>query len=798
MLFLFAGLLAGFSGGLVYAQNQSTSDESATPSKLLQEVVVTAQKRQENVQDVPVQISVVTSQQLAQQNIVTTSGLVQAVPTLTVTQYGVFQVRSLGTQGFGKDAEQSVSVVVDGVAMPFPEAYELANSVFDLNHVEVLSGPQGTLFGTNSSAGLINIVTNAPRLHTFEADAHLDAGTHDLVNFQGIVNLPVGETAALRVAVHHDAYGDVVYDNVWHKWDHTADDGVRARFLWEPTDSFRLNVFGDYQYLTTNGINGLVDFSTVPVFVSVAPGAPIAPYLAACGIVPGPNNNRTCNSSVYDPSVPDGKAYDASRGGVAVQMDWDFAKGYTLTSLTALRQQMTGDFSVHGDIEGDDGLPADYNSLKRNLFPQSIGYVSQELRVTSPAKDRVNYVAGLYFSDTRQKDSIDQAGAFGVAGLGDDEFRRWNFIHIDQVNYAAFGQVNFDVTPNLRIFGGGRVLHDGLTDYTYNVFPDSVATGGRFIYTANTGFFSLFPINTCTIAGGNPDIPSSCPAGTSLNSAAHLSNSGYMWKGGAQYHVNQQTMLYATVGRGYKGPYINDQATWPITMAQLVVKPEISMDYELGVKTTVLDRIYVDIDLFRERTRDFQTTIYVPPVPPSVAPNFIEGNAPYALTEGVDASLRGNVTRDFSLAVEVLYDDAHFNPGFLVNCTAGPCLARSQMPFAPLWKSSLSGEYRHDFSDALEGFVASDLSYSTGYPYSSTPAPEGFASGARTILGARAGVRFGDDKYDISVFCRNCTDKRYPVIVVPGFASDGSLQSVDQSLSLDSYRVIGLTLDAKW
>lgn len=119
------------------------------------------------------------------------------------------------------------------------------------------------------------------------------------------------------------------------------------------------------------------------------------------------------------------------------------------------------------------------------------------------------------------------------------------------LNYAVFGQVNFDVTPELRLIAGGRVTRDELTTLSQNSFPDA-APAGPYVYQGNTGPFSLFPINTCTLAGGNPDIPSTCPAGTSLNAPARIKETGYTWKLGAQYRFDGESMVYATYTRGYK------------------------------------------------------------------------------------------------------------------------------------------------------------------------------------------------------------------------------------------------------
>ena len=378
-ILLCAYLLA--TSAFASATRAATATADAAPTTV-QEIIVTAEKRAENVQDVPITVSVVTSSEIVQRNLTTTSGLVQAVPALTITDDAVFQIRSLGTQGFGRSAEQSVSVVVDGVAMPRPQAYVLANTIFDLDHVEVLSGPQGTLFGKNADAGVINIVTNAPVLGQYEAIGHADVGTHDYVNVDGVLNLPLGDDAALRLVLHRDTYGHIVYNTVYNLWDYSQDDAVRARLLWKPLDKLTVNFSFDYENLASNGVNGGADFAGVSVFTAVTPGSAIATALANCGVVPSSNNNETCGSSLYAPGVATGNVYGGQRGGGAIQIDWDFWRGLTLTSITALRQHVTGDFSVHADIAGDfgDSLPASENILKRNLVPTYLRQFSEELR----------------------------------------------------------------------------------------------------------------------------------------------------------------------------------------------------------------------------------------------------------------------------------------------------------------------------------------------------------------------------------------------------------------------------------
>ena len=798
---------------MAQGSQSQTSESTTTNDGSFGDIIVTAQKRAENVQDVPVTVAVVSSEQLTQQNIVTTSDLVQAVPALTLTNFGVFQVRSLGTQGFGRSAEQSVSVVLDGVPMPRPQAYELVNSLFDVDHVEVLSGPQGTLFGKNATAGVISIITKAPRLGEFEAIGHVDLGNHYYRNLSAVVNAPLGENAALRVVGHHSAYGRVVFNTLFDKWDRNSDTGVRARFRWQPANTLTFDLIGDYQSLRSNGVNGIAGFAGVQVLRFVPPGSPLESTLASCGIVASPKNNKVCGDSLYDPNVDRGDVYAGRRRGVSLQADWDFAQGYTLTSISAYRHDDTGDFDVDGNFAGGFGDALPTNILQRNLFPSTMRFFSQELRVESPPTDRINFVAGLYYSKNRRRDHVDQSGGFGLLGPT-LQFRRVSDVTARQYNYGAFGQVNFDVTERLRLLAGARVTRDKLRILAVNSFPNA-SPAGPFLYTGNKGFFSLYPISTCTLAGGDPDNPATCPAGTSLAEPARLSETGYTWKAGVQYDFSSRTMAYATFTRGYKGPFINDQASAiQVNGVGQVVPPDLLLvdsekpdAFEVGLKTRVFDRFNLNIALFNTKAKNFQTTVFVPiEAGGGAVSSFFQGNAPFALTSGVDIGLVGNLSRNFSINANVLYNQARFNKGFLVPCNAPPqntCEALRQLPYAPKWKSTISGEYRHDISSLIQGFVQSDLTYTSSYPYGSTPGPETFESGSRYVLGARTGLRLADDKYGIAVFCRNCLDKRYPVSSsLDGFrALDGGAgppPAEGHFLGLSSYRLVGVTLDAKF
>jgi iron complex outermembrane receptor protein len=782
------------------AQTSQASQPGQGGQPSAADVVVTAERRAEKVQQVPITLTVIPPQQLNRQNIQTTTDLVRAVPSLTVSDEGVFQIRSLGTEGFGRSAEQSVSVVLDGVVL----GRALTNAMYDLDHVEVLSGPQGTLFGKNATAGVINVVTNAPVLGQYQAIAHADLGNHAYVHSYVIGNVPLGDDAALRLSYHHDSTGDIVYNTLYHDWDYSTDDGVRARLLWRPTSKLTINLSADYQKLASNGVNGVADFAGVAVYTYAPPGSGLQQTLAACGIVASPTNNRVCANSLHAPGVNVGATYGRWNAGGSLQIDYDLPLGLTFTSITALRQTVNEDFGVHANLSGEFGDTLPENILDRNLVPYFDRTWSEEARIASPASDPVNFVAGFYYAHTDTHDEIDQTGQFGLA-LGPLQYRRLINIYINQQNYAGFGQVNWQATSNLKLFAGGRVTHDDLSDISFNAFPDAYPAGD-YIYTGDTGFFSVLPVNSCTLAGGVPydTIQKPCPAGTSVNSPGRLSTTGLSGTIGAQYQFDRRLMVFATLSHGYKGPFINEAATYVATLPQtpLLVKPEYPTDVEVGVKATI-HRFALDGSFFYDHVQNFQTTIYVPPGPGQAVANFIQGNAPYVTSMGIEASLFGDLTDNLSVNAGAIYNDASFNKGFLVNCATGPCPALHQLPFAPRFKATLSGDYHRPIAGGpVVGFIQSDLAYSDSYPYASAPGYPG--SPPRYLLGARAGVRSDHGKWSIAVFCRNCLDKRYPISAAPdGYAAyDGGIvgarSSTYQFLTIDSYRVVGVTLDGRF
>ena len=327
-----AVLAAGAPAIAVAADTTPVADTSP-----LAEIVVTAQKREEKLKDVPIAMTVVGAGQLQDQNVTTIADLSRTAPALEMIQSfggpgGGGQIRGIGTQSFTRSAEGAVGIVVDGVS----QGNLNINNIFDTSRVEVLRGPQGTLFGLTSSAGVINMVTNAPDPSKFESIWHAEYANKGTAGSEfgqemihGVVNIPISGNSALRVAGSIDDNKGVQHNSYTGEDDTVHNSAVRARYLWRPTDEFTVNVIGDYQKIIQHGAQG----GAIAAFTYVTADPTLAAQLAACGITAGfANQDRCANHNQYA---------EDSNYGASVQLDWNLGPA-TLTSISAYRRDLTG------------------------------------------------------------------------------------------------------------------------------------------------------------------------------------------------------------------------------------------------------------------------------------------------------------------------------------------------------------------------------------------------------------------------------------------------------------------------
>lgn len=721
------------------------ADPADTGERPGEEIVVTAQKRVERLQDVPLTITVITPRALERQTITNLTDLQQAAPELNYTGQPSpgYSIRGSGTQSFTRSSENNVLVVVDGVVQG--QLTPPTTSLFDLERVEVLSGPQGMLFGKNASAGVVNIVTASPQLNLVQGKARVTLGEDGVATLNGLVNVPLGSTAALRVTAIHDRRDGWLFNrfNNQRVGDRKTS-GVRGRLLFAPTDALRINLVADSE--VEKGGNNVWSSRIA------APGTAtsIAGRLASCGVVPGPDNVDICIDGPSSRRI-------VSRGGSG-QVDYDLGPA-TLTSITAYRA-----FERESDTDSD---TRPINALNNNAAYDDIGQWTQELRIASDGRQFVEYVAGLFYYDYDYRSRTDQSGTLGALPF---VTTRSQNEQIAQKSKAIFGQANVNLTEQITLIAGGRYTWDELRA-RFQSFVDP-ALGIRF------GAFT--------------------PPDTIGDTKVETEN--FSWRLGGQFKPNRDLTFFATVSRGYKGPAAN--VIIGNSAAPRIVKPEIPTNYEIGFKTALLDRrVNLDVSLFRTDVKDFQAQTVATS---GTVTQFVFTNADELKFRGAQVNLYARPVEGLNLNAGLLYNRARYgnfivpcNAPFLTGCTAGPAgntinAEGRQLANAPKWKVTIGGGYEAPVSSALKAFVDASMAYRSKAPTSPTPDPNLVIGGYKLVDG-RLGVRDADNRWSIALFARNLFDERAPTLIFRDPLSPSG--NYNQSFNQSAFRVLGLTVD---
>jgi iron complex outermembrane receptor protein len=611
--------------------------------------MVTAQKRVQRLQDVPIAVSVIDSKQLVRQQVNVLTDLQRTTPELEFSgpdqgPGGGATIRGIGTQVFAFSGEPSVGVVVDGVSL----GVGYTNNIFDVSRVEILPGPQGMLFGQSASAGLVNITTNAPDFSRFSGSLYTELSSRGLGSDSSqyvtrlVLNVPLTNVSALRISAHYND-SSIQYDAYSKKYDDDSDPGIRARYKYE-NDGWTVNLIGDYDRQILHGGQFLT-------FVYVPPGSGLQSSLAQCGITAGFANAQNCDQ------VASAGNYETA--GLSGQIDRQIGD-YTLTYIGAWRENA---FLRRQDT---DTFPT---NLANGVVIDNLGerlrgaQVTQELRLATPASARLEYTVGLYYSDYSQYHTQPSFAIFPQFGVF-SSFSGDN-VATDTATEAVFGQATFHITPEWRIIAGGRGTLDKVKDDLTDIYDSGSASVGDF-------------------------------------------QRNISWRFGTQYAFNRNAMAFFTVSRGFKGPLVNDSGS-DASSASLV-KPEIPLDYELGTKTTFLHgRLAVDATLFHTTVKDFQGQgcfVNADHLNQCGAENISS-----VTSQGGQLNVFGRPLPGLTLNAGATYSDARYPKGFLAS--DGTDLGGAELLNDTLWKVVGSGEYSYQINDNLAALYDADMVYKT-------------------------------------------------------------------------------------
>ncbi len=628
------------------AQEAQSEDEQAG----IREIVVTAQRREESIQDVPVAVTALDQELLDAATVEDLRDLAGRVPSLVVDSVGAgpsaaaISIRGISFEDIEKSFDPAVGVVVDGVFIG-TNTGQLLDS-FDMERLEVLRGPQGTLFGRNTIAGVISVTRTKP---TEDAGLKLQAAysSRDTKRGRIVINSgKLGDLIALKAFGFYDDT-DGFYRNVTKRKREGAYEvltgGVTA--LIEPSDSVSARI--TYEHMRERGETVVAPLSERGKdLICLVPGAPGFSPLAECNR--GPAGIYTTFSAIATPIRND---TDSITGNI----DVDLGNGFTLTSVTGWR---TNEESVRQDF---DASSATFFDTLRN---QNYEQFSQELRITGDISDTINLLVGGYYFDSEYQ--LDQSTNFGVVlGQGSTAVLRQVVDHSSK-SYAGFADVRFDLTDRLTLGLGARYTRD-----KKNIFNNF----GRIASLVRLTLPSFTGVECVRVTGVFSPAPGVVlpTYGAANNCNGSKSFGKFTWRANINYDLDDNKLLYASFSRGFRSGGFNGRSSSPTSLGPY--DPETVDAYELGLKADWLNRsLRTNLAFFYTKYEDKQEEVVQPAPPGSSSPQeTVVRNASSADIKGFEAEITALLSSELSFNASFSYTDAEYNRFFndVVGLTPG-------------------------------------------------------------------------------------------------------------------------------
>lgn len=716
----------------------------------VEEIVVTAQKVEENVQDVPIAITAVSGDRLDQAVVFSLENISTVVPSVTfrkgtTSANSAIVMRGVGTISFSVAAEPSVSTVVDGVVLS--RSGQAFMDLVDIQRLEVLRGPQGTLFGRNASAGLVNIVSEGGT-DDFQAEVNADWFEGEEYRLRAALSGPIAENLTARLTGFFGSFdGNITNIN-----------GGTNR---------KVNGYERY------GVRGIMDYDDGGNRVRL-----IADYYKAdddcCADVTGASRGAQQDAELNLP------------GGVAIGEKQRFINHNLVTSTEDEQWSLTGS----GDFEISDTHTLSVVLGYRNWFNRELRegdflprplvgvgelhddgvvkteQVSAEIRIASDQTKPFFYQAGVFAwqSDNSQDFTrrnvtcasstlpVDPRTGARPCNLNDRVNTLFPFAtsrsDVRSVNYAIFSQATYRFTEQLSLTGGLRYTWDDL-EFTHTRAPGANATTG--LPATGPGVVAN-PAGGLVASGGN---------GTNT-SRGSTTNGNLSGRAVIQFEPTEDIMLYGSYTRGYKGPAFNVFFNHTAPNNARPIDEELSDSFEIGAKTQFLDnRVQLNVAAFTVTYDGFQANNFIV-VNGATVSNLT--NAGTVKSEGFEADLLVAPIDGLNLRASAAYADARvkeFNPNPLTN--APDARNGTRLPLAPEFVWTLGGDYTTDLGDAARLYLNTDFRHT-----SSQFSDLGNAGPIDSygIWNASVGVSDPEDKYRLTFHARNIADVGYVLLNV--------------------------------
>jgi outer membrane receptor protein involved in Fe transport len=735
--------------GVVGIAGQAEAQTSTAPNGgSIETVVVTAEKRSEKMVDVPASISVVSAKDLEDLHATSMQDWASYVPGLSVESSGSAGFETLSIDGIpALEEDPEVKVYINDTPLGSSSSYAEAGSLtvdllpYDIDHVEVLRGPQGTLYGADSMGGLIKYVLKSPDLTEFSGEAGaemfgIQGGGGAGIGVRAAINAPIidGELG-FRASVYDEYTPGYINDiatgqndnNGVHQW------GGRVAVLWKPISDFSVEVTALSQNSVQNNTDGVTyDPATHQPF----PGGG-----TLSNIDPLPGQIST-NLELFDATVK----WDLNWANLtSISSYQDFASSLLLDDSLA-EGQLFNLYLGTPDV-GETATP-------------TVKKFTQEVRLASPTSDFLEWMIGGYYTNETEKD-LEQIYVYTspgdlAPGINPAEFAKVNSIYSE---LAAFGNLTWHITSQLDLTGGAR--------YAYN---------HQIYYQPEGGPLAGEPVG---VALPNPS------EGTSQQGTT-------TWMVSPNYHLDENTMAYVRVATGYQpggptGVLLGINAPKTFQSSTLI-------DYEAGLKSTFLDgQATADISAYYIDWSDIQVVIEVPGV------GGLPGNGGAATSKGFDGSTTYSPIDGLVLGLNLSYTDAQMTDAVASLGT----VKGARLPQTPFWSGSFTADYKTPIDERWNFEVGAGYRYkgsqyylvegqSIGTLANGKPELAGGEENAYGQVDLHAGIN--DGSWRISVYAKNVTNDLHLIDVATTYAAVFNTP-VDYGGNYLQPRTIGISID---
>ena len=725
------------------AQAQQTNAPAKPDDGTVQEVTVTATRRAEPLQKVPVAVSVIGGEDLERANRNTLGAVASQVPSVNFRTNAsnkdtTLFIRGVGTISTSPGVEPTVSTVVDGVVLARPGQATI--DLLDVDRIEVLRGPQGTLFGRNASAGVVSIITKAPS-KALERYVDVSYFSGNEMRLRGGISgeLSPGGARGSLTALVGKFDGNV--KNVFNGENVNGYDkkGLRGRLEFDASSSLKVSLGADYLRSSDTVPTGVVIATSTVAYPSGAVTSNPA-FAAALSPVVASLENRQINSN-FKTRVNDTNA------GASLTLDWKLGTGHTLSSITAYR---TWDNNQFQDGDRLSAVTATYPQ-SHDTGTLSFKQATQELRIASQGGETIDYVAGLFLLNSKNDEVYRRDVRRIIAGANQDDNGVANY-GTETKSVAVFGEGTMRFSPALRGVLGLRYTKDDLEFRHARVSSQPAAFPGVQPAVANTG-------------------------STSAN--------GSTVRIGPQYDFAPNVSGYATYSKGYKGPAFNVFFNM-LNRDTLAIAPETSDSYELGLKSTLMDnKLRLNVAVFSTKYQNYQANFF-DLVSGAVVTRLI--NAGDVSTKGVEidfvARPMAGLTVSGALAnIQARIDNFNCPVGAAASCQVNG----KPLPYSPDWKASLQGAYRFNLANGMGVEFGTDYTWQSEVQYDIGQFADTIQP-AYGIWNATASLTSLLGGWRVSVLAKNLTDKSYASFLGRGGAF------VNRAVPRDDRRYYGVNL----